>query len=352
MTARIRVLALVVVIGLGVSGCGLSFHSLSLGTGSADDTYPITIEVSDASQVPVGGRVRIGQSDVGRVGEITVHDYVARITAHIREDVRIPRGTRVRLQLPSPLGEEYVKLTPPRSGAQRPIGPNGVIPLADTTRGPDPEQLLAAVGNLLRGSGIAQATTIVRETNTILHGREGTVRRLLSRLDTVLTTLNEHSGTIERAVHNLARLTGYARDNQRVLDRALDTVAPGINAVLAQRDRFNHIVGRLRTLSGAVHQVIENNRTDIVAFIDKFQGPLESLSRIRDQVGAITAGVSKLGPNLARAIPGDYLTVHAHADLPDVVLKMLGQITSGVGQKLGQVGGPGGPGKILRGASG
>ncbi|WP_020497122.1 MCE family protein [Sciscionella marina] len=342
MTRRFTVLALGTLLTVALSGCGLSFQNFPMGTGSSAATYPITIEVSDAAQLPVGGLVRVGQSDVGRVAEVTVHDYVARITANINNGVVLPKGTGARLQLPSPLGEEYVKLLPPQGTGTAPMRGEDVIPLADTSRGPDPEQLLASLGTLLRGSGIAQVKTLVRETNTIVGGREGEIRELLSRVHTVLSTLDSQSGNIEKTLHNLNQLTGYANENKAVLDRAITETEPGIKAILAQKDRLNSLIGKVGDLSATVEGVVGKNKRDIVEFIDKFQAPLSSLAKIGDQVGTITKGISKVGPNLTAGVPGDYLTVNMRADLPPLIGKLVGQVANGLDRpdKAPRTGGP------------
>lgn len=352
MIRRPVLLGLCLLLALAVSGCGLRFQNFAMGTGSESETYPVVIEVSDAAQLPVGGLVRLGQSDIGRVADVNVKDYTARITVNINNDVKLPKGTKARLQLPSPLGEEYVKLEPPQGSSAPNITSGGVIPLADTSRGPDPEQLLAAVGTLLRGSGIEQAKTIVRETNNVLGGREGEIRTLMSRVDTVLSQLDSQSGAIENTLRNVNQLSGYVRQNNSTLDQILDETEPGIRAVLAQKDQFNSLVGKIGQLSGAVDGVVEKNKTEIVEFIDKFQAPLDSLNRISDQVGTITKGISKIGPNLTRSVPGDYLTVNMRLDLVPLIGKLAGQFVNGLTRPDKAQPQRGGPDQLMRKAVG
>lgn len=343
---RFMVLVLACCLASILSGCGLRLQNLPVGTGSGSDTYPISIEVSDAAQLPIGGLVRMGQSEIGRIGAINVHNYIARITVNIHHDVRLHKGTKARLQLPSPLGEEYVELVPPKQPDRPRLRAGGVIPRADTSRGPDPEQLLAAVGTLLRGSGITQAKTIVRESNTILHGREGKLRTLLHRLDKMLTNLDRQSKIIDTTLRNLDRLSRYAKDNQSVLNEALEHSRPGIKAILSQKGKFNKLVGKVRSLGQTVDTVVGKNQRDIVEFVDKFQGPLTSLAKLDSHVDEITAGIAKVGPHLEAAVPGDYLTVGMHMNLPDAVLKLVGEIGAGLDRRH-----TGGPQRLMQAAT-
>ena len=50
------------VIAAPLTGCSLNFQHLPLGRGLPGESYPLNMEFVDASLLPVGGEVRIGQA--------------------------------------------------------------------------------------------------------------------------------------------------------------------------------------------------------------------------------------------------------------------------------------------------
>ncbi|MGI5127522.1 MCE family protein [Pseudonocardia sp. CA-107938] len=333
---RIAIAAL----ALLTSGCGLSFQNLPVGRAPAGESYPIVAEFSDASNLPVGGIVRLGQSAVGRVESIDVAGFTAVVRVNIAADVQIPAGTTARLQLPSPLGEEYLLLRPPDRPAPGVLGPGAVIALTDTSRGPDIENLFAALGGLLSGSGLQQVSTIVEETNKALDGRADEVRGLLDRLSTVLAALQKHRDRITNTLDVVDRLTTYTRANQASIDAALTDIAPGIQALLSQRETFDELVHRLTPLADAVQGVVGPTRGELKRLAANLGPPLDALAAMNDRLDRVLANVAALGPNISGLIPGDYITADGHLDVPALVTRLLEQLATDGPKKLLNPGGP------------
>lgn len=332
-------------------GCGLSFQNMPIGRAPAGASYPLAAVFDDASNLPVGGLIRLGQSAVGRVESVEVENFTAVVHMNISSDVQIPNGTTARLQLPSPLGEEYLLLRPPNQRPQDQTGggalPAGAtIPLAQTSRGPDIENLFAALGNLLNGSGLQHVSTIVNETNKVLDGREGEVRDLLTRLNSVLGTFEGHRQQISRTLDSIDELASYTRENQATIDAALEDITPGIEALLAQKDSFNELVERLRPLAATVNDVVGATREQFTEIARKIRPPLDALAAMNDRIAGVLADAQKAGPNVKRVIPGDYITADAQLDVPLVITELLGEVAKGV---TGKLVGPGGPGQLLKG---
>lgn len=333
-------------LALLTGGCGLSFQNMPIGRSPSGPSYPVTAVFDDASNLPVGGLIRLGQSAVGRVESVEVKDFTAVVHMNISSDVQIPTGTTARLQLPSPLGEEYLLLRPPEQAKGGSLRPGATIDLAQTSRGPDIENLFAALGTLLGGSGLQHISTIVAESNKVLDGREGEVRDLLNRLNSVLGTFESHREQISRTLDSIDALASYTRENQATIDAALEDITPGIEALLAQKDSFNDLVARLRPLAATVNDVVDSTRDQFAEIAVKIRPPLDALAAMNDRIGAVLADAQQAGPNVKGAIPGDYITVNARLDVPQFVTSLLGEVVKGGADKLVA---PGGPGQLLRG---
>ncbi|MFC4945938.1 MCE family protein [Pseudonocardia sp. GCM10023141] len=343
---RAMIIGATLVAVLLAGGCGLSFQNLPVGRAPTGESYPMTAVFDDASGLPTGGLIRLGQSAVGRVESVEAKDFTAIVHMNIASSVRIPAGTTARLQLPSPLGEEFLVLRPPAGPQGDALAPGATIPLNLTSRGPDIENLFAALGMLLGGSGLQQVSTIVAESNKALDGREGEVRDLLDRLHSVLGTFESHREQIATTLDSVDRLASYTRENQATIDAALDRITPGIEALLAQKDSFNELVAKIRPLADSVNGVVGSTSDQFTALAKNIRPPLDGLAAMNDRIGAVLADVGRLGPNVKAGIPGDYITVSGRLDVPEVVTSLLGQLVTGGSTKLL---GPGGPGQLLKG---
>jgi phospholipid/cholesterol/gamma-HCH transport system substrate-binding protein len=340
-------LSLALVLCLVCSGCGLSMQNLPIGRAPSGDSYPVSAVFEDAANLPIGGRIRLGQSEVGRVESVRAKNFTAIVRMNIAASVRIPVGTTARLQLPSPLGEEYLLLRPPQRREHGTLRPGATIPLSATTRGPDVENLFAALGTMLNGSGLQQLSTIVSETNTIVGGREGEIRDLVARLNSVLGTLDAHRKQISDTLDSVDKLASYTRANQKTIDDALDKITPGIQSLLAQKDSFTTLLARVGPVAKTVRHVVGSTRTQFADLAVKIRPPLDALSAMNDELGGLLADTRRLGGNIKSAAPGDYITVNAHLDVPHAVLSLLSQGAA----RSGAVTAPGGAGRLLDGGT-
>lgn len=312
----------VAIVGAVASGCGLSLQDAAhLGGG---DTYRVTAVFTDAPRLPLGGEVRVGQATVGRVADISAEDFRARVELELDSDARLPAGTRARLELTSALGEEYVLLEPPARGSGTgTLEQEGHIPLERTSRGPDVESTLAAVGTLLNGSGIDQARTIVTEANAMLSGRADTISELLSRLDSVLTTLDDHSAQLVEVIDSMHAVSGELAEGTPVLEAALTDIQPALEVLLAERERFSTLLRAVSSLSTNARGLIEQTGTALTDQLHQLRPLLRELSALDDGLGRTLTDAREFIRLLRQATPGDYLMLDGTINVPLTVAEIL-----------------------------
>ena len=111
----------------------------------------------------------------------------------LRNDTRLPDNAVATIQQTSLLGEKFVQLAAPATGASpNPLKTGDIIPLAHTGQNPEVEQVLGALSLLLNGGGVGQLQTITRELNRTLHGREGEARSVLHQIRSFAGQLDRH----------------------------------------------------------------------------------------------------------------------------------------------------------------
>jgi phospholipid/cholesterol/gamma-HCH transport system substrate-binding protein len=137
-------LAAVAVTASLVAGCGPGLQSFSIGRGVSGPSYRLTAVFTDATGLPVGGRVELHDVTIGRVQSLSTSGFRAYVHMVISKSAQLPVGTTATLALTTPLGEEYVNLVPPKTVDAGYLASGATISADDTYRSPDVENLLAA----------------------------------------------------------------------------------------------------------------------------------------------------------------------------------------------------------------
>ncbi|MGH3372541.1 MAG: MCE family protein, partial [Nocardioidaceae bacterium] len=187
-----RLTALACAGALVLSGCDFDVYSLPLPGGAdlGDDPYTVDVKFRDVLDLVPQSSVKVNDVTVGKVSDIEVDGYSAVATLELRDDVELPANALAEIRQTSLLGEKFVSLKPPETGASTELLSEGdVIPLERSGRNPEVEEVLGAMSLLLNGGGVAQLKTIAAELNKAFEGRESDVRGALEQLDTFMAQL-------------------------------------------------------------------------------------------------------------------------------------------------------------------
>ncbi|WP_406044911.1 MCE family protein [Micromonospora sp. NBC_00898] len=321
MTARaLRMLVGVVVAALLPAGCGLpEVADLPLPGGApAGDGYTVTAEFSDVLDLVPRAAVKVDDVTVGTVEKISLSGWHARVRLRIDRAVRLPANATAAVRQSSLLGEKYVTVAPPPTGpAGGRLGDGDVIPLSRTTRGAEVEEVLAALGLLLNGGGLAQLRTINQELGKALDGREPDVRDTLHQLDTFIGGLDRQKTDIVRAIDALDRLTGRLDRQRQVVGDALDSLAPSLTVLAQQRAQLTRALTALGELGKVGTRVVDRSRDDTLASVRALQPILEQLARAGDDLPKSLDFMLSypFPPNVTGAIVGDFVNLSVTADL-------------------------------------
>jgi len=322
-----------VALALLPAGCGLpDLAELPLPGGApGGDGYHVTVEVADALDLVPQAAVKVDDVTVGSVEKISLSGWAARVRLRVDERVRLPGNATAAIRQSSLLGEKYVALAPPADGsASGQLVDGAVIPLSRTDRGAEVEEVLAALGLLLNGGGLAQLKTINQELAGALAGREPAVRDALHQLDTFVGGLDRQKADIVRAIDALDRLTARLADQRRTVGDAVDALAPGLTVLEDQREQLTVALTSLGELGRVGTEVVDRSRDDTLASLRALQPILEQLVRAGD---ALPRSLDFLlsypfPPNITGAIVGDFVNLSVRADL-DAATILANLLTAG-----------------------
>jgi len=313
---------LVLLTALAVTAGGCRFdgaYDLPLPGSPVDDdnSFQVTAEFRDILNVVPKSPVMVDDVTVGEVTDVERVGWHAKVTMRVRDDVDLPDDAVADIRQVSLLGEKYVALEPPEGGGEGRLSDGDNIPLSDTGRNPEVEEVLGALSFLLSGGGVGQLSTITHELNAVMDGRTGRLRHLLGSLEEVVGTIDAQKDDIVRAMESLDHLTSTLNTEKHTITSALDVTGPAVEVLAAQHDE---LIGMLRSLDrlGAVGtRVIGASKDDLLASLDHLQPLLARLHQAGDKLApGLNLLVSFPFPKEASEIvKGDYANTSIRADI-------------------------------------
>ncbi|GAA4807391.1 MCE family protein [Tomitella cavernea] len=314
---------------MAVTACGgPGLQDLPVGHEAEGDSYSVTAVFDHADRVVPGAPVRIGQLTVGRVHDLSTDGRRADLRLSLRSDVDIPADAAAVIEVPSALGNPFVRIEPDRSPGDGPVedGPavgggrmladGDTIPLARTRVGPELESSLATLGLLLNGSGLDQLETVMTELDAAYGGRGTQVRGLIDDANALLGDVDSQRVEIDRTLAAMDSLTGTLARHQDDIDGALEQAAPMAALLAAQDDRIAALVDSGADIASHADALLSTSSGRIGAEIDQVSRILEALSRFNATDTETLRSANAFIAGFTSAIRGDYLLFDGALDIP------------------------------------
>lgn len=302
---RHRFSTLVLAGTLTLSGCGLELRDVPMPGLVSGPTYTVDAVFANALNLPDQAPVKLDGDTVGEVDSITVDDFRARVRLRLNDSVVLHRGTRADIRLTSAMGEAFVELVAPaRPGAR--IRPGGVLGLRATSTAPDSTDLLAALSVVVTGGSFADVQVVVTELRRALQDNGAHVRRLLRRLDHLVTGLNRRTASIDSVLDHLDELTASLAKDSATISEAVGEITPAVTVLARQRESAVALLRELSALSRAGKHVIAATRDEILAQLLDVEPILDTVVRNQRSLTPLLKGVSAFARQLDHATPGDF----------------------------------------------
>ncbi|MBA3782214.1 MAG: MCE family protein [Nocardioides sp.] len=278
----VKALLLLLALVLTTSACDFDVYKLPLpgGPDVGDNPISVTVKFADVLDLVPQSTVKVNDVSVGKVTDIKLDGFVAEVTLKVRNDVKLPDNATAQIRQTSLLGEKFVSLEPPATGASaNPLGNGDTIPLDRTGRNPEVEEVLGALSLILNGGGVAQLKTITSELNNALEGREGSAKSVLTQVRTLVTQLDDNKVDILNAIESLNRLALSVQREQPTIDAALEELPSALNSIDKQRADLVKMLQALDELSSVGVKVISESKASTI-------NALEQLTPVLSQFAA------------------------------------------------------------------
>ncbi|MDT5223996.1 MAG: phospholipid/cholesterol/gamma-HCH transport system substrate-binding protein [Mycobacterium sp.] len=315
---------------LAVGGCvvltatGCAFHGLNslplpgaVGRGPGANVYHV--EVPNVGTMESNSPVMINDIVVGSVGMMKVKGWHADVEISVQRDIVVPANVEASVGQTSLLGSMHLELnTPPGQSGSGRLQPGATIPLTRSSAYPSTEQTLSSLGAVVNGGGLGQIGEVIHNFSAALSGRAGTLRDLLTRLDTFVGTLDQQRNNIVDSIQALNRLAGTFAGQRDVLTEALRKIPPALDVLIRERPRLTTALDKLRVFSNTATRLINDTQADLVTNLQNLEPTIRALADVGPELGtAIAAGfVFPFTQNFVdRAVRGDYFNLHVQLDL-------------------------------------
>jgi phospholipid/cholesterol/gamma-HCH transport system substrate-binding protein len=267
MTRRLTLLVALVAAALLLTGCSFDVYKLPLPGGADVGSDPITVtaQFRDVLDLVPDSTVKVNDVTVGKITDVELKGYTAQVTMQLRDDTKLPDNAVATIQQTSLLGEKFVELAAPASGASpNRLETGDIIPIAHTGQNPEVEQVLGALSLLLNGGGVGQLQTITRELDRTLHGREGEARSVLHQVRSFAGQLDRHKHDIVQALQALDRLSRSLNQQRSTIDDTLDELPGALRSINTQRHDLVRMLQALSHLSGVGVHVIKLSKESTI----------------------------------------------------------------------------------------
>ncbi|MCM2410434.1 MCE family protein [Streptomyces sp. RKAG290] len=294
---------------------GIDQVPLPGGADLGDHPYEITAEFGDVLSLAPQSSVKVNDVAVGRVTKISLAQgsWNAKVTMRVNGRIKLPANAYAHLEQSSLLGEKYIQLSPPAAGtAKGALADGDRIPLTRTNRNPEVEEVFGALSMLLNGGGINQLKTINTELNKALTGREPQVRSMLSRVNTLVTNLDDNKGDITDALDGVNRLSATLATRKQDVGTVLTKLSPGMKVLEKQRGSLMTMLSSLDTLSTVAVDTVNKSKADMVADLKALAPTLQALADSgQDLPDSLQVLLTyPFTDEVLRGVKGDYLNVY------------------------------------------
>ncbi|GAA3223551.1 MCE family protein [Actinocorallia longicatena] len=282
-----RTLALAVAGVLAASGCGfdgVSSIPLPGGPDLGSHPYEVHIEFVNVLDLVPQATVKVDDVSVGRIEDIKLNGWKADVRIKLNGNVRLPDNATATIAQTSLLGEKFVALKGPATGGSGQLSDGDLIPITSTTQNTEVEEVLSALSMLLNGGGIEQISTITKELNAAMSGREETIKSVLNRVDTFVTVLDRQKIVITDALDKIDRLMVKLEEEKGTIADTIEKTEPAVRILRDNRADLTKMLVGLSKFSDVTSSTIKRSKKDFLANLKDLQPILKNINKSGDLV--------------------------------------------------------------------
>ncbi|OFB35823.1 mammalian cell entry protein [Mycolicibacterium sp. (ex Dasyatis americana)] len=290
-----------------------------------DSTTGYSAVFADASGLRKGQFVRASGVEIGKVERLMLIDGGKRVRVDFDVDrsLQLYQSTSAQIRYANLIGERYLELKRGTGeGADRLLPAGGEIPVARTQPALDLDALIGGFQPVFRALEPNKVNTIASAIITVFQGQGGTINNILDQTASLTSALAERDEAIGAVVKNLGTVLDTIIKKAGDVDATVTNLEKLISGLAAQADPLADSVAKLSNATGAVADLLAEDRPLIKDTVTSAQGVLQPLVDNNDQLNDLLQKLPTAMTLLGRSAGtyGDFINLY----LCDVTLTLNG----------------------------
>jgi phospholipid/cholesterol/gamma-HCH transport system substrate-binding protein len=289
--------------------------------------YEVTLQLPESGNLYQKANVTYRGTEVGLVQDVRLSDDGVVAVLSLKDGIKIPSDLDAAVHSQTPLGEQFVALTP-RNGGSPPLKNGDVIPRTRASTGPDTTQLLDTITKGLQAIPRENLKTAIDESYTAVGGLGPELSRIVNgstqlaldarkNLDPLITLIeksqpvldsqSDTAGVIDAWAANLATVTNQLRQRDQSVAGLLQNGAQAADETHKLFDRLQPTL-----------PIVLANLVSINAVAITYQPALEQLLVLLPQGIAALQGGMVANQDTKQSVRGAYLDFNLNVNVPPV----------------------------------
>jgi virulence factor Mce-like protein len=246
------------------------------------DTYTITARFTATPGLYAGNSVDILGVPTGTIESITPHPGYVAVVLSLPTDVRVPARATAFLMAPNPVSDRFVELSP--AYTHGPVMPHGAVIGVDRTVVPlELDSIYSAVDNLSKslGPGGANAhgdlTAVLHAFARLANGNGRDLHLAIERIAAALPALTRHPDDLKRLVTGLDRLTTTLAGRDSTLNALYDDLANATGQLADERSTLGAAISNLQQGIAEVAQFLKTNQARLGGSVQNLNATLAAV---------------------------------------------------------------------------
>lgn len=303
-------LAAIALLGLTGSSCAL------VGLAPECDGFEIIGKFEQVGDLVQNANVQSADVVIGRIQNIELDDWTAKVTMCINEGQQIPQNSEARVRTTSLLGEKFVDLRP-RSFGPPYLAGGDVLEVDQTSKATELEEIFAQLASILGAGNLEQLNRFTAAQADILRGRADDLRRVLRDLREFTDLLAGRNGRIAAAVDSLGSVSRTVVADASTLERFLQSFAGSSGVLEEQKEELQNLLLSLDRFSDISVQLLTQTERGLNQQFSKLRPVLRTLARNSEDLIDTLRTLATFSEWFPETMPGDYLQLDVCQAAPD-----------------------------------
>ncbi|MEO3783659.1 MCE family protein [Actinocorallia sp. B10E7] len=274
---------LVLAVTLSTSACSVQL----IGAPRGDLTIYAVFD--DVQNLVSGHSVQIADVPVGSVTEVRLQGYRAKVTLSIVDGTRVPAGTTATVAKVSLLGENYVRLEPPKDASG--FLADGAT-ITETDVQPGLEQVSERVAPVIAALGGQDLGDIITGLSTGLEGQGPKLNKIIKRAAEISDDYAAANRDLAEVIDGMGRLGRSLARSGQSLDRLPDTLLETTARVRKDRRELKQAVKELTEMAEAVNAKVHvEHGARLRTLLLRLDAVLRRMVKGKDQLKAFANGL-------------------------------------------------------------